>query len=191
VTVLALYAVLRSPDNRGRVNGKALAVGGGIVFPVVVLTALLVYGTQVGAALRVASASPAMRIDVVGHQWWWEVRYPLAGGFVGVTNELHLPVGETVEITLRSADVIHSFWVPNLAGKVDLIPGRVNRLVLRADRPGRLRGQCAEFCGGDGHARMTFEVIVEPRAEFERWLAMQPVVAQPGVASTDVAQGRP
>jgi heme/copper-type cytochrome/quinol oxidase subunit 2 len=115
----------------------------------------------------------------------------LAGGFAGVTNELRLPVGETVEVTLRSADVIHSFWVPNLAGKVDLIPGRANRLVLRADRPGRLRGQCAEFCGGDGHARMTFEVIVEPRVEFERWLAMHPVVAQPGVASTDVAQGRP
>jgi cytochrome c oxidase subunit 2 len=109
-----------------------------------------------------------MTINVIGHQWWWEVRY---GNSTAVTaNEIHIPVDTRVGLVLTTADVIHSFWVPELNRKVDMIPGTENRLLLIADHPGVYRGQCAEFCGLQ-HANMAVEVVAEPKAAFDAWLA--------------------
>jgi cytochrome c oxidase subunit 2 len=116
-----------------------------------------------------------LRIDVVGHQWWWEIKYPDLGNpqnIVETANEIHVPVGRPVFIKMTSRDVIHSFWAPNLDGKKDLIPGHETRTWFRADTAGVYRGQCAEFCGHQ-HAKMAFFIVAEPRANFERWLTSQ------------------
>jgi cytochrome c oxidase subunit 2 len=111
--------------------------------------------------------------------WWWRVRYQSASGpSVELANEIHLPVGEPVEFQLESDNVIHSFWIPSLGGKMDMIPGRVTRLVLTPTRTGLFRGACAEYCG-TSHALMTFDVIVEEKPEFDRWLAHQAQLAKP------------
>jgi cytochrome c oxidase subunit 2 len=123
---------------------------------------------------RVGGARP-LRIDVVGHQWWWEVKYPDIGdpqNIVQTANEIHVPVGRPVFVKMTSSDVIHSFWAPNLDGKKDLIPGHETRTWFRADTAGVYRGQCAEFCGHQ-HAKMAFFIVAEPRVEFERWLTAQ------------------
>jgi cytochrome c oxidase subunit 2 len=147
VMLLALYAIYRAPRKARPLSANALIIAGGVVFPVLTLTALLVYGVQAMAALREtqAAGTATMQVDVTGHQWWWEVRYRHPDGRVMLTdaNELHIPAGVPVAVSLRSEDVIHSFWVPTLAGKMDLIPGRTNRIVLQADQPGVYRGQCA------------------------------------------------
>jgi cytochrome c oxidase subunit II len=147
-----------------------MIVGGGVIFPIVVLAALWVLTLRDVAVLDQPPSEPTVRIEVVGKRWWWDVRYPDHG--VVTANEIHVPVGETVDLALRSADIIHSFWVPELMPKTDMIPGRDNRMWLRADRPGIYRGQCAEFCGLQ-HARMAFLVIAEPRSEFDAWLEEQ------------------
>jgi cytochrome c oxidase subunit 2 len=115
-----------------------------------------------------------VQIEVTGHQWWWELGYRGASPSDNFTsaNELHVPVGRPVVIRLKADDVIHSLWVPSLAGKKDLIPGRTATMNFRADQPGRYRGQCAEFCGYQ-HAFMAFEVIAEPPAAYEAWAAAQ------------------
>jgi cytochrome c oxidase subunit 2 len=156
-----------------RVSEKLLIVGGGIVFPVVTLSALLLYSLTRAAALHPAEPA-ALRIEVVGEQWWWRVHYLDAEGRrdFATANEIRVPVGRPVELELKSADVIHSFWVPALAGKVDMIPGRTNRLRLRADRPGELRGQCAEYCGGPHGLMALYVVSLEPDA-FARWAERQ------------------
>jgi cytochrome c oxidase subunit 2 len=112
---------------------------------------------------------------VVGHQWWWEVKYPDEGNpqnTVETANEIHVPVGRPVFIKMTSGDVIHSFWAPNLDGKKDLIPGHETRTWFRADTAGVYRGQCAEFCGHQ-HAKMSFFIVAEPRIQFEHWLESQ------------------
>src|SRR5204862_5925651 len=117
-----------------------------------------------------AAGTTRMTIDVIGHQWWWEVRYP---GTQAVTaNEIHIPVGTRVNVVATTADVIHSFWVPELNRKIDMIPGRSNRVLLYADKPGRYRGQCAEFCGLQ-HAHMSMYVFADPPDRFRAWLAAQ------------------
>ena len=113
---------------------------------------------------------PILDVEVVGHQFWWEVRYPAFG--VVTANEVHVPAGQDVRLRLSSPDVIHSFWVPQLMGKMDMIPGRVNTTWLRADRPGEYLGECAEYCGLQ-HARMQFYVIALPGSGFEAWLLEQ------------------
>jgi cytochrome c oxidase subunit 2 len=113
------------------------------------------------------AATTAMTIDVTGHQWFWEVRYP---GTAAVTaNEVHIPTRTRVNLVGRTADVIHSIWIPRLNRKIDTIPGRSNRLLLYADKPGRYRGQCGEFCGLQ-HAHMALYVFAEPPAQFRAWL---------------------
>jgi cytochrome c oxidase subunit 2 len=148
---------------------SALVVAFGIVIPVLALTALF-YIADVGV-LR-ATDAPAkgqtkMTIQVVGRQWFWEVRYP--GGAV-TANEIHIPTRTPVKVVLTTADVIHSFWVPELNKKVDTVPGHPNPLLLYADRPGVYRGQCAEFCGVQ-HAKMALRVDADPPARFQAWLA--------------------
>lgn len=170
--ILALAAIGALTPPR-RVNASAWLIGGGLVLPIVVLGALLVYALHMGHALSVAASRPA-DIEVTGKMWWWEVRYvdATAGKNVTLANELYVPVGRPVEIALRSDNVIHSFWVPALAGKVDMVPGRVNRLVVQARAPGVFRGQCAEYCGVQ-HAWMAFYVVAVPEEAFQQWLARQ------------------
>lgn len=173
--IFALVMALLAWSLRGgrAVREGALIVGGGIVFPTVTLAILLVYTLVRGEAIQ-ASAEPALRIEVTGEQWWWRVRYLGADGRADfeTANEIRIPVGKTVLLELKSADVIHSFWVPSLAGKLDMIPGRTNRLRLLAERPGEYRGQCAEYCGGP-HAFMAFFVVAQEEAEFHKWIDLQ------------------
>lgn len=209
VMALVLYAVFRPAR---AVRERRWLIGGGLVFPGIVLGALLVYSIAVGGALnsfqgqgtlrflldcvsdasralgRVLPGNDALRIEVNARQWWWEVTYAGAGGEFELANEIHLPAGRAVELDLVTADVIHSFWVPALAGKVDMIPGHRNRLVLRADEPGVHRGQCAEYCGGQ-HALMAIDVVIVPPEEFERWRENQLRDAAPP-ADEFLARGR-
>jgi cytochrome c oxidase subunit 2 len=169
--VMALVAwSLRGPR---AVREQAFIVGGGIVFPTVTLAILLVYTLVRGEQIQ-APAEAALRIEVTGEQWWWRVRYVGADGRVDfeTANEVRIPAGKPVLLELKSADVIHSFWVPALAGKLDMIPGRTNRLRQLATRPGEYRGQCAEYCGGP-HAFMAFFVVAEEETAYERWAANQ------------------
>jgi cytochrome c oxidase subunit 2 len=167
VMALALYAVFGSRQGTARLSPRLLVVGGGVVFTAVTLFALLIYSLARASALHPAGQN-ALRIEVVGEQWWWRVRYPE----FETANEIRVPIGRPVELVLRSADVVHSFWVPVLAGKLDMIPGRANVLRVRADRPGEYRGQCAEYCGGP-HAWMALYFVAQQPAEFEEWAAAQ------------------
>lgn len=150
-----------------------------------VLTLFVAASFMTDRRLVSASATPTVRIEVTAHQWWWEIRYldPLPSrGFV-TANELHLPLQETAAITLRSADVIHSFWIPSLAPKRDAIPAHDQSLHLTATRAGRWPGRCSEFCGYQ-HARMGLVAVVEPREQFDAWRSAQASSAKP--AGTDL-----
>lgn len=179
VVLAAGYAMFRHPERRLRLSSGALIVGGGIVFPAVVLSALLVYGMWLTGELRAAAPEGALRVHVTGHMWWWEVRYRgPQGEWIATANELRIPVGRPVTVSLASPDVIHSFWVPSLAGKMDVIPGRLTEITLRAERPGVYRGQCAEFCGAQ-HALMAFLVLAVPEEDFQAWLVRQRAEVDP------------
>ncbi len=162
VAVLALALWAQFGARSGWLANRSVVWVGGIAFPVLVLFALLLYTLLAAARTHAQLGEPELRIEVVGEQWWWRVHYVDGAGHTdfATANEIHIPVGRTVELQLRSADVLHSLWVPALAGKLDLIPGKDNRLVLRADRPGTFRGQCAEYCGGP-HAQMALFVVAE------------------------------
>lgn len=151
-------------------DGIGWVLLGGVVLPVVVLVPLLVLALVSGNAASFPPTSPAVIIEVDGKLWWWEVRYPEHD--VITANEIHIPVGQPVQINLRSDNVIHSFWVPPLQGKTDLIPGHTNTTWIQADTPGVYRGFCTEYCGLQ-HANMLFEVVAEPPDEFQAWLARQ------------------
>jgi cytochrome c oxidase subunit II len=174
VVVLGLGLFRRRPaaeQETGRERPERFGrwfVVGGVVAPLVIL--LIVFGATVRAMRLIPTTAPpeALVIEVVGHQFWWEVRYPTHG--VTVRDELHLPVGRRVNLQLTSADVIHSFWVPALAGKLDLLPDRSNTLVLEADQPGVHRSRCAEFCGLE-HTTMVLTVVAEPEDRFAAWVA--------------------
>ena len=149
-----------------------LVVGLGIATPIVLLSALFVW-SDIFVIRSTAAPSPrstALTVHVIGHQWFWEIRY--GGSQASTANELHIPVRTRVDVVGTTADVIHSLWVPELNRKIDVIPGRTNRVLLYADRPGTYLGQCAEFCGLQ-HAHMELVVVAEPRARFDRWLRTQ------------------
>jgi len=178
VVALWLYAIHRPQRNTAHPTDgsgdrriqKFLLIGGGIILPGVTVIILLVFGIPAGhrmLPLPLASGE-ALRIDVTGHQWWWEVSYP--GTDITLENEIHIPVGVPVDFHLSTADVIHAFWVPRLGGKLDTIPGRVNILRLQADEAGVYRGQCAEFCGLH-HAHMQFTVEAHSPENYARWQA--------------------
>ena len=168
-----LYAIRRTgepgndPDEQ-RAQRRWI-IGGGLVLPTASIVLLLAFGIPIGHRMLPLppETGEALVIEVTGHQWWWEVRYPDTG--ITLRNELHIPVGQPVNIHLTTADVIHAFWVPRLGGKLDAIPGRTNVLRLQADRPGSYRGQCAEFCGMN-HAHMQFTVEAHPTEAFDQWL---------------------
>jgi cytochrome c oxidase subunit 2 len=164
-------------------DGERWIVIGGIAIPLAILIGVF----AVTAATLSKTSHPPTRarfmIEVIGHQWWWEVRYPAPDPqqtFV-TANEIHIPVGEPIALRVRSTDVIHSFWVPQLQGKIDVIPGQSNTFWLRADSAGVYRGQCAEYCGIQ-HAHMAMQVVAQPRAQFESWVAQQ---RRPAAAPTD------
>jgi cytochrome c oxidase subunit 2 len=172
VVALSLYASRwkRGPISEDRAG--RLILWGGVVLPVAVLMALLSYTLWLMPSLRpfAGSEQAGIRVEVAGSQFWWHVVYDRPGGPPVVSaNEIRLPVGERVEFRLTSRDMIHSFWIPALGGKMDLIPGRTNRLSLLATRAGTYRGQCAEFCG-TSHALMAFPVVAMEPAAFAAWL---------------------
>ena len=184
VIALALWSVRARPEAHSLRRTRLLIVGGGAVVPTVVLTVLLVYGLAPIPALLAPAPEGSLRIAVTGEQWWWRVRYrPPGGEEVTLANEIRLPVGQPVEFQLDSPDVIHSFWIPPLGGKVDMIPGRATRLVLKPTKTGVFRGVCAEYCG-TSHALMAFNVVVQEREEFDRWLAHQARPAEPPAEPT-------
>lgn len=193
--VFASVMVLCVMGLRGRreVNIRRWLLGGGVLLPVVVLSALLAFSTWRSAQLGVVSSQQAVKIAVVAHLWWWEVRYtdPAGGPDIVLANEIRLPVGQTVYLGLSSADVIHSFWVPALAGKVDMVPGRLHGMTVRVDQPGVYRGQCAEYCG-EQHARMALHVVAQSEQEFNAWLAAQarPATSARGAQGVAVVAGR-
>lgn len=157
VVALALYATYGGRRAQPESLRRWMLVGGGIVFTPFVLLVLLLYGLRSGhALLPLSTDQEVFKVQVIAHQWWWEVRYPGLDG-EGTTlysaNEIHVPAGELVDIEVTGADVIHSFWIPRLGGKIDAMPGRFNTIRLEAPHPGLYRGQCAEFCG-EQHARM-------------------------------------
>jgi cytochrome c oxidase subunit II len=146
---------------RGDQRSRRLVIGGGVALPVVVLVPLAV--VMLVSANRSPRLGDAYEIRVVGHQYWWEVEYPDADV---TANEIHIPGGTPVRIVLETADVIHSFWVPELAGKIDMIPGQVTEVSSRPTSRARYLGQCAEFCGIQ-HARMRF-LVIAPRSTTSR-----------------------
>jgi cytochrome c oxidase subunit 2 len=154
------------PERAGRIDRWFLVWG--VAGPLVVLAVVFAATVNVMRTTPHEAPDDALVVEVVGHQFFYEVRYPDSG--VTTTDELHLPVGQPVALELTSADVIHSFWVPALAGKRDMLPSRINTLVVEADRTGRHTMRCAEFCGLD-HANMSMTVVVEEPAAFEQWLA--------------------
>ena len=173
VAGLIVFALLRGRGTeRGRPSrwsDDAFIWVGGIAVPVIILAVLATVTVTTTNALRTPAKDP-LRVDVIGHDWWWEVRYP--GRDITSANELHVPVGQPIAIRLTTADVIHSFWVPQLAGKMDLIPGQPNTLEFTVTKEGRYRGQCAEFCGIQ-HANMAFLVFAQQPGDFERWAARE------------------
>jgi cytochrome c oxidase subunit II len=173
VSGLWLYAMYREPDHVDEAQARRIQnrwiIGGGVALPVVSITVLLAFGIPAGQSM-LPLPSPkgeALEIHVTAHQWWWEFVYPESG--LVLVDELHIPANRPIDVHITSADVIHSFWVPRLAGKLDAVPGHINVLRIQADEPGEYRGQCAEFCG-IGHAHMPFLVIAHTPSDFAAWL---------------------
>ncbi|HEY0697789.1 MAG TPA: hypothetical protein VGD43_08265, partial [Micromonospora sp.] len=178
VMALLVWAVL---FRRGRVRVRhtqplRLVMVAGAGLPLVVLVAVYAVGLRDLAALGADPGPDAPTVEITGHRWWWEVRYEGTSG--ATANEIHIPVGEPVRVHLRTDDVLHSFWVPQLMPKTDLVAGEVRRTWLHAQRAGSYRGQCAEYCGTQ-HAHMALMVIAEPRAAFDAWLARLDAPARP------------
>ncbi len=196
---VALWVALRGSDDlRARLGGERVVRWFGLYMPAGVLLVLLVWGTTTVAGLTTIRGDE-LRMRVSGNIYWWRVTYLDAAGkdVLADANELHIPVGRPVVIDMVSEDVIHSFWVPRLGGKMDMIPGRVNRLKLQADKAGSYGGQCAEFCGG-AHSLMGFVVVAHEPAEWQRWLDARlaraaapaiPVAASAGV-DAEVVRGQ-
>ncbi len=172
VMLLAWYAPRAAEANNTRIQ-TALIFGGGVVFPVIVLLVLMIAGLRELPSILAPATDKTLALEVSGAQWWWRVRYLRPGHEpIELANEIRLPVGRRIDATLTSLDVIHSFWVPSIAGKIDMIPGRVNRIALEPTRIGTYRGACAEFCGAS-HARMNLIAVVMQPEAFDRWLAGQ------------------
>ncbi|WP_181181070.1 cytochrome c oxidase subunit II [Mesorhizobium sp. B1-1-5] len=185
VTMAGLFfALTRRRDSRGEPaqarpavkRPMRIAFAAMLTSTVIILSGLAVLSFDGQRAVYGDGAGAAITISVIGHQWWWQVRYEGNNGFE-TANEIRIPVGSAVDIKLTTADVIHSFWIPSLAGKLDLIPGKSNELHIQADKPGVYRGQCAEFCGQQ-HAHMAIFVEALEPSEFERWRAKQAAPAR-------------
>ncbi len=176
--VMVIFAlVIRRPGWGSSVSPERWIVLGGLVLPALILVPLVTYGMIVGERLLPLPARASEHIEAEGRQWVWTFRYPDNGG-VKTVGTLHLPAGVPIDITVSSLDVIHGFWIPRLAGKIDAVPGHVNHLRVEANDPGRYEGLCSEFCGL-GHTAMRFVVVVHPAKDFSAALAQ--AAASPGV----------
>ncbi len=196
VVAMLLWALIhrgRRAEPRTRDDAGApirWVVAGGVVLPTVVLVPLLLFTLHTLAGLTPPKSGASPEVAVTGLQWWWDVQYSAGGRAAGLrtANEIHIPVGRPVRVQLRSKDVIHSFWVPSLQGKLDLVPGQVNTTWIQADSAGVYRGQCAEYCGLQ-HARMQFRVVALPPSDFEAWVdAQQSPAVQPGDSASQAGQ---
>jgi cytochrome c oxidase subunit 2 len=186
VVAAAIYAIRVKRGTHTEREANLFVIGGGVLLPVLVLGGLLWYGLPLLPQVMALAPADALRIHITGKQWWWRVQYATPDGFIETANEVRLPVGQRVELQLTSPDVIHSFWVPSIAGKMDMIPGRLTRLGLEPTRTGVFRGACAEYCGAS-HALMAFDVIVTSEREFRDWLSAQ---AQPAQTPADAPASR-
>jgi cytochrome c oxidase subunit 2 len=184
---LVLFVVLRfrarsDDDQPKQVHGNAKLEIGWTVLPALILVVVGVFTVvTVFDINKRADGAEVLQVKVTGHQWWWEYEYPEQG--VVTANELIIPAGRTVQLQMTSADVIHSFWPPKLAGKVDVVPGRINYMRVNADKPGDYSGQCAEYCGLS-HANMRLRVIAKTPAEFDKWVENQQRDAVPAPTTT-------
>jgi cytochrome c oxidase subunit 2 len=183
VLVIALVKFRRRPGQPDpkQVYGNTFAEVTWTLAPAVILVFIAVPTIQTIFKVSGRASPDALQVEVIGHQWWWEFRYPELG--VVTANELHLPQGREAALAITSVDVIHSFWAPKLHGKRDAQPGRTTRLVFTPDSIGTFLGQCAEFCG-ESHANMRLRVVVDAPADFEAWAARQ---AQPTAVDSGVA----
>ena len=196
ISLLLISALLR---NRSPADAQTLGaeIGGlrwiyiGTGISTVVLFGLVIYSLVVLDAVAKPSSAPALTVAVTAYDWWWRIEYEHDDleEVVTTANELHIPVGKPILVKLKSADVIHAFWVPTLAGKTQAIPGLINQQWIQADSPGVYTGQCAQFCGV-GHAHMNFEVVAESAEDFEKWRNSQRSAAltPPASAATDFGQ---
>ena len=189
IVALLLLAPFRSRRNPSGPEAYAndgrtllLVLIGGALIPIIVLLVIMGLGIATEQAAY-ASTGQGVTVEVIGHQWWWEVRYQ--GQDFETANEIHIPAGQMVTLKVSSADVIHSFWVPELHGKIDVIPGQTNTITIKADRNGVYRGQCAEFCGVQ-HAHMALFIVAEAPDQFQNWLQEQNAPApEPAVGSLE------
>ncbi len=158
-------------------RSQRMIVGGGLILPLAVIG--VVFGSTLSSLNALAMRPTALTVRVTAWQWWWDVHYPDQQFYTA--NEIHIPVGQPVRVELTSGDVVHNFWIPELQGKFDLIPGRTHTIWIQADQPGVYEGICAEFCG-DQHAKMHFVVVAEPAEQFAAWMERQ---QQPAAPPTD------
>ena len=190
VAVLLVWALIRRrPADAGDIRSRQgeglmwIYVGTGV--STAALIAMAIYAVMALNAVANPPTEPALTIRVTGYDWWWSADYPATDGSAFATaNEIHIPTGQPVRVELKTADVIHAFWVPQLAGKTQMIPGTTNVQWLQADQPGIYRGQCTQFCGLQ-HAHMAFEVVAQSPSDFAAWRAHQ---AEPAAATSDPGQ---
>ena len=200
VAGLMAYSLVRFRAGRGdqgteppQVYGSTQVEAAWTVIPIIIVIVLMLATGRVIHEVQAAPEPPnAVRVTVVGRQWWWEIRYPELG--VVTANELHVPVSDSAHrqptfLTLESADVAHSFWVPRVAGKTDLIPNKTNHMWVEPHQPGTYLGQCAEYCGTQ-HAHMLLRIVAEPPEQFARWVEQQRQNAPAVPADSAAAAGR-
>ena len=188
VLIFAIKYRKRSDDDRPvQVHGNVRLELAWTIIPAAILFVVSIGTLKTIADINRSPSGPeVLTVDVIGHQWWWEYKYPSEG--ITTANELHIPVGRPVAINLHSVDVVHSFWPPKLAGKIDAIPGRINHMVIEADEPGIYFGQCAEFCG-ISHADMRLRVVAHSAGDYARWVAANTRVPPVPQGAGDAAQG--
>jgi cytochrome c oxidase subunit 2 len=189
---LLLFVIVRYRRREGggkpsTLHGHTALEIGWTLAPALILVFIAVPTMRTIFATAARAPAGALRVEVIGHQWWWEYRYPELG--IVTANEMHLPRGRPVELEMTSADVIHSFWAPGLGGKRDLTPGRITRIAFTADSLGEVAGQCAEFCGAS-HANMRLRVFVESDSAFAAWAARQKADAATPARGSPAEQGQ-
>ncbi|HET7487685.1 MAG TPA: cytochrome c oxidase subunit II [Acidimicrobiales bacterium] len=190
LVVAALKFRRRSDDEAPvQVHGNARLELTWTVLPALTLAVIGIF--TVGTIIdinKIPKGPDVLEVTVVGHQWWWEFDYP--GKHIKTANELHIPIDTQVAVTLKSADVIHSFWPPKLAGKIDVVPGRINHMVVNADKAATYYGQCAEFCG-QSHANMRLRVVAQTKADWDKWVADNAAPpAEPSASDPDAVAGK-
>ncbi len=191
VAIGMLVTIIRFRARPGHVaqqdmHGHTMLELGWTILPAVILGFIAVPTVRTIFRSQAPAVASALQVKVVGHQWWWEFQYPTLG--ITTANEIHLPVGQTVNFELHSADVIHSFWFPGFGGKRDLIPGHPNKIWWTPEVTGLFRGQCAEFCG-TSHANMRMRAFVDTPADFQAWVAAQQAMPDSAKITPDVAAG--